>query len=257
MEWIDQAAARSLSRCMSASNPKNAEKKKSASDTLEAALVAGRVLAAGIPDQLANFQAAVRRLPDGHTKETLLVLIDKTKRETKEAEAQVMRFREEVESWFNDAMDRVGGWYKRWTQKILLALALALVFLLNADTILLVHHFSIDKDLRASYLQKAQTTQDVEQLRTRVDTLSLPLGWSQKPDDDRRIPFIKGEVTFEEIGFLLQKLLGLFLTVGAISLGAPFWFDTLSKFINLRGAGTPPGEKTKSAPQPQVTQKPA
>jgi hypothetical protein len=30
-------------------------------------------------------------------------------------------------------------------------------------------------------------------------------------------------------------------------LGAPFWFDMLSKFINIRGAGTPPGEKKKSA----------
>jgi hypothetical protein len=34
----------------------------------------------------------------------------------------------------------------------------------------------------------------------------------------------------------------------AISMGAPFWFDTLSKFVNLRGAGIPPGETRKSAP---------
>jgi hypothetical protein len=237
----------------SADSPKDLEKKKRASDTLEAALVAGRTLAAGVPDQLANFQAAVHRLPDGHTKETLLVLIDKTKREATAAGAQVVRFREEVESWFNDAMDRVGGWYKRWTQKTLLILAFVLVCLLNADTILLVHHLSIDKDLRASFLQKAQDINNVEQVRAKMDTLSLPLGWSRDPKNDRRFPWITNSCDgFEIFGSLLKKLLGLLLSVAAISLGAPFWFDTLSKFINLRGAGTPPGEKTKSAPQSQA-----
>jgi hypothetical protein len=100
----------------SSGNQKDAQRLKTASDTLEAALVAGRTLAAQLPDQLANFQAAVRRLPEGHTKEALFVLIDKTKREVTDAEAQVARLRQEVEGWFNDAMDRVGGWYKRWTQ---------------------------------------------------------------------------------------------------------------------------------------------
>lgn len=74
------------------------------------------------PDPLGNIQTAVEKLPNGHTKETLLVLIDKTKRETalvsKEIAAagqRVERFRENVENWFNQAMDRVSGWYKRWT----------------------------------------------------------------------------------------------------------------------------------------------
>jgi hypothetical protein len=49
------------------------------------------------------------------------------------------------------------------------------------------------------------------------------------------------------------KCVGLLMSVLAASLGAPFWFDTLSKFVNLRGAGTPPGETKKSAPQPTTT----
>ncbi len=242
----------------SARDPKDAGKKKAAADALETALVAGRTLAAGIPDQLANFQTAVRRLPPGHTKETLLVLIDKAKRETAAAEDNVVRLRTEIENWFNDAMDRVSGWYKRWTQKILLVLSVLLVCLMNADTILLVHHLSTDKDLRTSFLQKAAATKSVEELQTETDVLSLPLGWSQNPKDDRRFPWItNGNGGFEATGFLLKKLLGLLLTMGAISLGAPFWFDTLSKFINLRGTGTPPGEKTKSAPQSQAPRQPA
>jgi hypothetical protein len=38
-------------------------------------------------------------------------------------------------------------------------------------------------------------------------------------------------------------LLGWFLTAVAVSLGAPFWFDTLNRFMNIRAAGTAPNEK--------------
>jgi hypothetical protein len=38
-------------------------------------------------------------------------------------------------------------------------------------------------------------------------------------------------------------LLGWILTAIAASLGAPFWFDTLSKFMNVRAAGNSPTEK--------------
>ena len=38
-------------------------------------------------------------------------------------------------------------------------------------------------------------------------------------------------------------LAGWILTAIAASLGAPFWFDTLNKFMNVRAAGTSPTEK--------------
>jgi hypothetical protein len=37
----------------------------------------------------------------------------------------------------------------------------------------------------------------------------------------------------------------LFATGLALSIGAPFWFDTLSKFVNIRSAGTKPERKDK------------
>jgi hypothetical protein len=40
-------------------------------------------------------------------------------------------------------------------------------------------------------------------------------------------------------------LLGWFLTAAAVSMGAPFWFDTLNLFINVRSAGKNPDEKKK------------
>jgi hypothetical protein len=236
----------------SACNPKDAELIKKAADTLEQALVMGRKLATGIPNQLDNVQAAVNRLPEGHTKESLLVLIDKTKLEVAAGANAVVHFRKNIEGWFDDAMDRVGGWYKRWTQRIQLVLAIILVLLLNVDTIMLVKRFSTDKEVRAAILAQAEKANqngaqpNPEQLQADIRSVSLPLGWTNDPKDEARyFPWcVGGWLAFWRT---LLKLLGLLISIGAVSLGAPFWFDALSKFINLRGAGTPPGEKKKSA----------
>jgi hypothetical protein len=49
---------------------------------------------------------------------------------------------------------------------------------------------------------------------------------------------------------LLLHLFGWLLTVAAISVGAPFWFDTLSRFVNIRGSGKPP---VSDDPKPTAT----
>ena len=49
---------------------------------------------------------------------------------------------------------------------------------------------------------------------------------------------------------ILAKLFGLLLTAFALSLGAPFWFDTLNKIINIRSAGRAPDEKAKTPEAP-------
>lgn len=43
---------------------------------------------------------------------------------------------------------------------------------------------------------------------------------------------------------IFNHLFGWLLSIAAVSLGAPFWFDTLSRFVNLRGAG--PAERPKN-----------
>lgn len=48
---------------------------------------------------------------------------------------------------------------------------------------------------------------------------------------------------------VVLKLVGLLITAGALSFGAPFWFDLLNRFANLRGAGAkPPTTADKGSP---------
>jgi hypothetical protein len=41
---------------------------------------------------------------------------------------------------------------------------------------------------------------------------------------------------------IATHLVGWILTLIALSLGAPFWFDTLNRFMNIRNAGRSPAE---------------
>lgn len=237
---------------------------------LERALQAGRILAAHYPDPLGNVEKAVGTLPDGHTKESLLVLIDKTRHEAALVAGQVQnvehameRLRQNLEDWYDDAMDRIGGWYKRWTQKISLAVALAAVLIVNADTLMMVRRFSQDNALRASIVTVAESSvrsgdpSDPEVRRAllaEAEKASLPLGWSAPQTESD--PAVRAAIEralrppLDDWQGWISKVVGLLISWFAVSLGAPFWFDTLSKFVNLRGAGTPPGETRKSAPQP-------
>jgi hypothetical protein len=240
-------------------SPKDLRAIEQASKSLQEALAAGRTLAAQFPDALGNVQNAVEALPDGHTKESLLVLLDKTKREmafvSKEVSAgehQLERLRENLERWFDDAMDRFAGWYKRWTQQVSLIIAAILVIVVNADTIVLANRLARDNALRGSIVTAAESaiqkiTADPakseaarQQLLADSENLNLPLGWISPKG------FAVGQTPQGFMGWLL-KAAGLFLSVLAVSLGAPFWFDTLSKFMNVRAAGAVPSKTQNSS----------
>jgi predicted nucleic acid-binding Zn-ribbon protein len=241
-------------------------KVKEASETFESALATGRALAAEYPDPLGSIQKGIEALSPGHTKQSLLALLDKTKRElaiaSKEiqmGEHAVEKLRGNLESWFNDAMDRFTGWYKRWTRQISFALAVVLVGLANADTMMLANRLARDGALRAAIVAAADSAaQKVEvvtgdpskvqtarqQLLEESEKLNLPLGWI-----DPKVNGIGDPFEFERIpnsaGGWALKVFGLLISALAVSLGAPFWFDTLSKFMNVRGAGKVPAATRK------------
>jgi hypothetical protein len=76
-----------------------------------------------------------------------------------------------VEDWYNDAMDRVSGWYKRQTQGILLILGLIVAIAFNADTLMLARAFWADPNLRAGVVAAAQ--QYVREHPNGVDSPSI------------------------------------------------------------------------------------
>lgn len=110
-----------------------------------------------------------------------------------------------------------------------------------------------------------QTTADTALIRKRyadiraqLDSMELQLGWTW--EEAARLGFAardtKGkaipgmDVTDFQWLAMFAKLVGLLMTALAISLGAPFWFDTLNKVISIRTAGRSPTERPKSPEGP-------
>jgi hypothetical protein len=42
----------------------------------------------------------------------------------------------------------------------------------------------------------------------------------------------------------IMRIVGWVVTIIAVSIGAPFWFDVLNKFVNLRSAGRSPRDSS-------------
>lgn len=83
-----------------------------------------------------------------------------------------------IEGWFNSGMDRVSGWYKTRTQKVLFVIGLLVAALANVDTLEIVEALNRSPDLRAALTQIAQESGqtgklagvDLAQLRDRPPT---------------------------------------------------------------------------------------
>ena len=164
----------------------------------------------------------------------------------KQAGTDMQQFRAYLESWFDDTMARVSGWYKRNTQLILAVIAIVVAVALNANSLTIGERLWKDPTVRAAVVEQATsgnvseqssgtTQQRLNNAADNVDAvakLGIPLGWPSNPADP-------GHVSITGVGDGIDILAGWLLTVGAISLGAPFWFDTLSRLSRLRSSGKP------------------
>jgi len=194
--------------------------------------------------------------------------------------SQMDCFRQKIETWFNNSMDRLSGYFKRKAQFWCYIIGAVLVLLFNVDSITTAKFLYKNPNAAAiianqattsiadsAFIQqyisvkgwqqnpsanavtdsssaiKAQQILADMQARSKVmndniNTLNtlIPLGWSSEE---------LSKLTYGDKWYLvfLKKLVGLFLTILAVGMGAPFWFELLNKFINLRGTGPKPQTK--------------
>jgi hypothetical protein len=109
--------------------------------------------------------------------------------------------------------------------------------------------------LDATVLAKPAPDAQFEALRTKINALGLPIGWKGCTDTSTLgTPLIWCDREAWNWLGLLPMLLGWLITGAAVSLGAPFWFDTLKRVISIRSAGKAPEErplKPKEVPKPR------
>jgi hypothetical protein len=195
-------------------------------------------------------------------------------------ESKLAAARRNIEEWFDDSMDRAGGWYKRNTQVWLGVVGFVLALMLNVDTLNITTALWRDPTLRQNVVEQAQKYQFSSSDGTSIATpdqaaeairdlnlklsqeLQVPMGWRtvlvSKLQTNQKctwLPLQSGDIwgilrpdgcaEIVDAGSTqgsipLAKLLGLIITAVAISQGATFWFDLLSKVANLRTSGAVP-----------------
>ena len=211
------------------------------------------ILGAGGVDAV---RLAIASLPESPGRRALTVLASKSGMELAD-------FERGLEVWFDQSMDRVSGWYKRTAQLVTVIVAAGITVWANADTVGIARNLYVTPVIRQRILQDASATaKPASELSSsqKADVGELT-GWSsefvtfhrlksgnpQSPPDDS-FPGLDLVTSGSLFGNWLWAivpghLLGWILTTVAVSLGAPFWFDTLNKFMNIRAAGTAPDEK--------------
>jgi hypothetical protein len=206
--------------------------------------------------------------------EALLTLVIDAKNDAEKDAKKLQNLQTNLENWYNDAMDRVSGWYKRYTQNVLMVIGLGLAIAFNVDSIRIAHMLWVDRDARQGMVDAASdylknhpappsstaqpagaASNDLEvnlagRMQSSIKAVNevtakylLPVGWQYSRADYlwgwkyRRL-----HMTREAIA----TLAGWIITAGALSLGASFWFDMLNKIMVIRNTVKP---QEKSQPE--------
>ncbi len=187
---------------------------------------------------LDDVRQGIEKLPVSPTRQALLSLVAAT-------QTDVAEFQQKVEGWFNDSMDRASSWYKNRAQIILLLIGVVVSVGLNVDTIKLAQTLWNNPIERQATVELAENY-----VATHKKPISSDTDFKDQADNiaalGQQLPFPFGWQTWAPKSrfYWLEAVGGWAITALALSLGAPFWFDTLNKFMQLRSA-VKPKEKGK------------
>jgi hypothetical protein len=188
---------------------------------------------AGHGSRFVQIERGIHALSEGPTKQSLRVFV-------LEAGGDLEALRSNVEAWFNDAMDRLSGIYKRRSQAIHLLFGLTIALGFNVDSIHIAQVLwqnpgkqQVIVTMAQNYAAASQSlpASSPEQLMQQLAQLPIPMGWDgfSRP----AAPLL-----------WLYPIFGWLVTGFSVSLGAPFWFDLLQKVMNINVRATGPRPDT-------------
>lgn len=147
-----------------------------------------------------------------------------------------------VEKWFDDAMGRVSGWYKRKTHVLVWAIAIVVCLFLNADSLMLAKIFWNDQALRESMVAAAKKYVETEKSTSAEKSggaETKPADASATGTSDKSAS--SNEEVFKRLGNLRSKLADTGVPIG--------WCKKDEKHV-LHCWPTLSSEKKKDTPTP-------
>jgi hypothetical protein len=156
---------------------------------------------------------------------------------------------QELQETFNQSMERSAGVYKRNAKGVAILIGFSMAVIANADAFHIVNRLSKDSAVRIAIVNNAgqivknnnlNASGNLAEVKKQTEdvlaTILLPIGWNainlkQQLDWE---PSKQGHFSIQKF---LTMIFGWFLSGIAIAMGAPFWFDLLGKFVNVRNTG--------------------
>lgn len=264
----------------------------------------------------------VKDLNPSEFKDLLINFID---RNTENGTINIKALKNELGTWYDDYMDRVGGQYKTNNRPKMIGLGMIVAVVLNVDTIHLTKVLFLNQELRnrmvveaqkvnedyknASGDEKAKLDYVIIELNKRLDENNLdssksqnisnyydsllnrigtkdldsankvrkdavfralsrweipigynredaPISWFRKKtktlydyrntaQENVLIEYFEARNRLTFWGFI-KWAIGILISGVALGYGSPFWFETLSKLINIRNAGQKPNKMNPS-----------
>ena len=204
---------------------------------------------------LATVRANLLNLENAPVQRILLTAIDTAQGDMDKAVANIA-------AWYDSGMDRVSGAYKRATQKVLFVIGLFVAIALNINPLTIADYLYHDDSARAAVVARAQaaaqdhangdSNPNYAAARAELDSLRLPIGWAGARFWNPRIqlPFTTPDTSVAKRStstitvlrpweHIFSPLFGWIITAMAATLGAPFWFDLLNKFMVVRSTVKP------------------
>jgi hypothetical protein len=168
-----------------------------------------------------------------------------------------------IEDWFDSAMDRASGGFKRWSRWVLIVVATVIIVAFNVDAVDIGTTLWTSEEVRVEVAGNApdivedsvdgEATPTASAAIEQVSTVLAPFGWKQTLCPDENTQCDVGDYAANFGSAAWGHLLGWFITVMLVSLGAPFWYGALSKLVALRDTGAKPGKAGEEPGSAQST----
>jgi hypothetical protein len=196
------------------------------------------------PHTLDGLSEAIDNIPDKQLKQLLQGIRARSGQD-------IHKMQSDIASWFDSAMNQVSGDYKRYAQLWTFLIALVLAALFNIDAIAIVHALLTQPALAGSIQVTAADVSQTPDMAA-IKAYGLPIGWTSPQTTLGAFLGAGWDEVLNQPLLAFNHVAGWFIMATASLFGAPFWFDTLQRFVQLRGTGDKP-----AAPLPFTARAPS
>lgn len=185
----------------------------------------------------------VDKLPDSDGKQAFIRWIN-------QGVTNMEDLRKRTTAYFSGLMEQAAATFRSNARSFVIMLSILITLLLGVDSIQLARTLWTNAELRALAMAKAEMVVQQEGVEIPIDDLlqelselTIKFGWWQT-----ELPAADTD-TAGWAWFVALKLLGLGLTVAAVSQGSSFWYDLLKKIASptkgIDGGGSPGSGEAK------------